>query len=370
MGEATPVTEGQIISFGGPKAIHTADSQHLQCSNPHTYAVVGLQGLLPTSPALGSFGSTQQPVDTMEAPVLPEEAAVPTSEHAGEAQEASASRPETHPAGEWVPARHLLEDTSPQEHVQQPDAVAAAPQPPALEASAPALEARAYSPEPAARHLLDTSPEAEGQEPDAAAHQPPASQASAASQHSLRAPLQPAGIWLSAGDGRILSPESRAAAAAAESTAAHGSDAQEAQAPSHQSRDVAAAAARNILNASPEGQGQQPQVSTAAEPAADASAAARPALPASVQPAGAQVSAREGCILSAEGAAAQQPAADASATAQPVLAAFKQQHAAQAVDSNLASSAARQEQPSPDRPVTDRAAELQSSIIDLTEVCL
>ena len=367
------MTEGQIISFGGPKAIHTSDSQRLQCSNPHTYAVLGLQGLLPTPPALDSFGSTQQleepPADTFEAPLLPEETAVPTSEHAGEAQEALASRPETHPAGEWVPARHLLEDTSPQEHVQQPDAVAAAPQPPAFEASAPVMEARAYSPEPAARHLLDTSPEAEGQEPDAVAHQPPASEASAAFQRSLRAPLQPAGIWLSAEDGRILSPGSRAAAAA-ESPPSDGSDAQEAQAPSHRSREMATAAARNILNASPEGNGQQPNASAAAELAADASAAAQSALPASVQPAGVWMSARDGRILSAEEAAAQPPAADASAAAQPVLAASMQQPAAQAVGSNLASAAARQEQPSPLRAVTGKAAELQNSIIDLTEVCL
>ena len=364
------MTEGQIISFGGPKAIHTADSQRLQCSNPHTYAVLGLQGLLPTPPALDSFGSTQQleklPADTFEAPLLPEETAVPTSEHAGEVQEALASRPETHPAGDWVPARHLLEDMSPQEHVQQPDAVAAAPQPPA---SAPVMEARAYSPEPAARHLLDTSPEADGQEADAVAHQPPASEASAAIQRSLRAPLQPVGIWPSAEDGRVLSPGSRAAAAA-ESPPSDGNDAQEAQAPSHQSREMAAPAARNILNACPEGNGQQPNASAAAEPAVDASAAAQPALLASAQPAGVWVSVRDGRILSAEEAAAQPPAADASAAAQPVLAASMQQPAAQAVGSNLASAAAGQEQPSPLRAVTGKAAELQNSIIDLTEVCL
>ncbi len=161
------MTEGQIISFGGPNVIHTADSQHLQCSNPHTYAAVGLLGLLPMLPALDGFGSTQwledPPAAAFEASFLPKEAATRASEHLGQAQEAPAFCQEAHPAGVLVPARHQLGGTAPQEHVQQLDAVAAAAlQPPALEAGAHVTEAQAYSSEPAAQRVVDTSPRGGG----------------------------------------------------------------------------------------------------------------------------------------------------------------------------------------------------------------
>jgi len=180
-GEAVSVVNGDIISFGGSKVVHSTDGQTQQCNNPHTYVVDGLHDFLPTSSPLASVGNRQQPLDPLADTLsaasavqkdLQPSAAQPAQEAADRAPGASIVNAATH-----IAARNL-ESTAPQELQQQLPVSAA---------------------QPSASLESNTAGEPVGQ-PDSS--RPPSAEVLQAAAAIFDMPLPPA-----AGDGRLARPQ-------------------------------------------------------------------------------------------------------------------------------------------------------------------
>ena len=125
-GEAAPVSEGDSISLGGPKVVHSTEGQSQHCSNPHTYVAVGLQGLLPANPHPPRLDDTQQfsqpPAETLPAASAPEGDL--QYAHAAQAAEAGL-QPSAIPERLWAePIAAAFQDTSPQEDGVKPEPAA------------------------------------------------------------------------------------------------------------------------------------------------------------------------------------------------------------------------------------------------------
>ena len=128
-----PVSEGDVIAFGGSKVVQCTDGQAQQCNNPHTFVIDGLEELLSASQPLSRAGSTQRLTDPQaETPSQPSAAEHQQQQQqqqpaaalaAGEAADAPPPPPPEDPEAAQAPALQL-ESISLEEHGQQPGTAA------------------------------------------------------------------------------------------------------------------------------------------------------------------------------------------------------------------------------------------------------
>ena len=124
-----PVSEGDVIAFGGSKVVQFRDGQAQQCDNPHTFVIDGLEELLSASQPSSRADSTQRltnpQAETLSQPSSAgEQQQQPAAElAAGEVADAPPPPPPEDPEAAQAPALHL-ESISLQEQEQQPGTAA------------------------------------------------------------------------------------------------------------------------------------------------------------------------------------------------------------------------------------------------------